>query len=228
MSKKQRDKAFARLQAFLKKIQDGTDAWELANPEIAASADDEAFLTCDVERDFGPDAVPDDARGLWLVQRAMEILQGEACEDETEWDIAQRVDAIESPKLRALVTKAVEILNATGGLTGDPDLAELAEGETREVLFHRTTAANARAILADGFQDGHYLRDRVWTGVLLSSVPLDSNDGAHGDTLLEVSLDVSADGLEEYEWIEAGKPHREWLIPASFLNAHMTARIVDK
>jgi len=97
------------------------------------------------------------------------------------------------------------------------------------ILFHRTTSANAKAILAGGFKDGtgSYLTDRQWKGVWLSNVPLDCNEGAVGDTLLEVTLDLAEADLADYEWIEEGKGYREWLVPARLINSRMKVRVVD-
>lgn len=96
-------------------------------------------------------------------------------------------------------------------------------------LYHRTSASNAKAILQDGFKDGtgHYLTDDLHSGVWLSNFPLDCNEGAWGDVLLEVALDMTEGELAAYEWPEEGKTYREWLIPAVIVNANATARIVD-
>lgn len=62
----------------------------------------------------------------------------------------------------------------------------------------------------------------IWqTGVWLSDVPLDPNDGAHGSTLLEVTVEAGDGVLDDFEWIEEGKPYREWLIRADVLNPLM-------
>ena len=60
------------------------------------------------------------------------------------------------------------------------------------IMFHRTTAAAAEAILTGGFRDGSgpYTTAERWSGVWLSDVPLDGNEGAKGDVLLEVTLNV--------------------------------------
>jgi len=63
--------------------------------------------------------------------------------------------------------------------------------------------------------------------VWLSNEPLDCNEGAKSDVLLEVALDVEEDDLAAYEWPEEGKPYREWLIPAAIVNARATVRIVE-
>jgi hypothetical protein len=59
------------------------------------------------------------------------------------------------------------------------------------------------------------------TGVWLSDVPLHPSEGAHGNTLLEATIDAAAGALDECEWIEEGKPYREWLIPAAILKPLM-------
>jgi hypothetical protein len=88
------------------------------------------------------------------------------------------------------------------------------------ILWHRTSADRAESILREGFRDGHggYMTDREFRGVWLSDQPLDSNDGAWGDTLLRVMLGCTEDEISDFEWIEEGKAYREWLIPALFVN----------
>lgn len=66
--------------------------------------------------------------------------------------------------------------------------------------------------------------DWVW----LSNVPLDPGEGAEGDMLLEVALALSYKDLGDYEWIEEGKPNREWLVPARLINQHATIRVVEE
>lgn len=96
-------------------------------------------------------------------------------------------------------------------------------------LFHRTKADNARAILAGGFRDaeGRYLTDQTFRGVWLSDRPLNINQGADGDTLLEVALDVGEAELAEWEWVEEDKPYREFLIPASVVNGRGKVRVMS-
>jgi hypothetical protein len=72
------------------------------------------------------------------------------------------------------------------------------------------------------------MTDHRWTGVWLSDVPLGIQEGAQGDALLEVTMDLSESDLADYEWIEEGKPYREWLIPAALINARMSVRLVDE
>jgi hypothetical protein len=97
-------------------------------------------------------------------------------------------------------------------------------------LYHRTSAQAAAAILCSGFEDrsGTYLTTEEWSGVWLSDVPLDINQGALGDTLLIVELDLAEEQLRDYEWIEEGKPYREWLIPAALVNAKVRIRTANK
>ncbi len=86
------------------------------------------------------------------------------------------------------------------------------------ILYHRTTDDAAEQILREGFRDatGFYGTDQQFSGVWLSNVPLDGNEGAKGDTLLQVYL--SEQVIADYEWIEDGKPYREWLVPAQLAN----------
>jgi hypothetical protein len=95
-------------------------------------------------------------------------------------------------------------------------------------LYHRTTAEIASRILAHGFKDatGYYLTFSKHTGVWLSDWPLDMNEGAKGDTLLEVILDEEP--ISDYEWIEEGKTYREWLVPASLINPVMQVGIIQE
>ena len=93
-------------------------------------------------------------------------------------------------------------------------------------LFHRTTAKNAKAILAKGFTDatGSFGTTDRYTGVLLTSQPVDIH--TIDITLIEVELDLDEDALAAYERREQGKSYREWLVPAVLVNAHMNLRII--
>ena len=92
------------------------------------------------------------------------------------------------------------------------------------ILYHRNTPENPRAILADGFRDmpGNWNTYGVW----FSNYPLDANEGAKGRTLLRLTLPHSKRELRQYDRIEAGKPYREWQIPAALVNEHRTALVV--
>jgi hypothetical protein len=87
------------------------------------------------------------------------------------------------------------------------------------ILYHRTSQEAASAILADGFQDveGTYLTCNVHRGVWLADRPLDENEGAFGNVVLKVE-GIDERTIADCEWIEDGKPYREWLIPAAVLN----------
>jgi hypothetical protein len=98
-------------------------------------------------------------------------------------------------------------------------------------LYHRTRRENADKIIASGFIDGrgnYLVAGCDFTGVWVSNVPLDSNEGAEGDTLLEVLLAVPLARINDYEWIEEGKGYREWLVPAALLNSICKVRIIDE
>lgn len=97
------------------------------------------------------------------------------------------------------------------------------------VFFHRTDQTSAERILAGGFLDrtGTYAFGTLLTGVWLSDVPVDSNDGASAGALLLVEFDVPADKLAEFESVEEGgedRTYREWLMPAAFVNANAKLR----
>jgi hypothetical protein len=84
-------------------------------------------------------------------------------------------------------------------------------------VFHRTPFAEQ--ISEVGFRDatGNYLTSNQYTGVWVSDIALDINEGASGDGLFVVEIPEAV--LTPYEWIEEGKPYREWLVPATLLNA---------
>ena len=81
--------------------------------------------------------------------------------------------------------------------------------------------------LALGFRDGRgtYLTSNEYTGVWLSNVPLDCNEGAAGDELL--SLEIPDEVITKYEWIEEEKPYREFLVPAVVLNLYGPPRLLS-
>ena len=69
------------------------------------------------------------------------------------------------------------------------------------------------------------MTDREWEGVWFWDRPLDENEGGGGDTLL--TIDIPENAIAEYEWIEDGKPYREFLIPASLANQYGPPKIVE-
>ncbi|MFY9532257.1 MAG: hypothetical protein WBC04_21870 [Candidatus Acidiferrales bacterium] len=93
---------------------------------------------------------------------------------------------------------------------GDGDGFRIPDGNA-----DRATAKDAQANLCNGFKDstGRYLTNHLHSGVWLSDVPLDINEGARGDVLLEVELDATEDELAPYERREEGKPYRSGAFP---------------
>ena len=93
---------------------------------------------------------------------------------------------------------------------------------------HRATKDAAMKILRDGFRNatGRYLTNREWSGVWVSDRPLDNSEGSSGDALLQIT--IADDLLAAFEWVEEGKPYREWLVPAAVLNDAGTVRLFDE
>ena len=95
------------------------------------------------------------------------------------------------------------------------------------ILFHRTTLANAEMILLlSGFRldSGH---DGVWLSdiplfKITEHVPVEERtaDGEHGSALLEVIIDGADGFLAQYEWVKE-TTFREWLVPPEILNARI-------
>ena len=65
-------------------------------------------------------------------------------------------------------------------------------------------------------------------GVFLSDKPLDCNEGAIGDQLLEVSLPEDSCDLTYYELVEEEKPYREWCLPAPVINRFGSVRLLSE
>lgn len=61
----------------------------------------------------------------------------------------------------------------------------------------------------------------------LSDSPLDENEGASGDIVLEVTIDLPESKVAQYEWVEEGKGYREFLVPAELINATSSVRIIE-
>ena len=93
------------------------------------------------------------------------------------------------------------------------------------ILYHCTTEAAARQILAGGFHDitARYLTDREWKGVWVSDRPLNNTEGASGDTVLQI--EIAEEIVAPYEWVEYDKLFREWLVPAAILNKSGEVRL---
>ena len=108
-------------------------------------------------------------------------------------------------------------------------------------LFHMTDKEKAEAILKDGFRDntsyfrsdlveiqdgfGNYRPDAEYTGVWVSGEPWDIGylDGDH--TLL--AIEIPADILPEFQWVEEGELFGKWLIPAAILNSYGPPMVDD-
>ena len=75
-------------------------------------------------------------------------------------------------------------------------------------LYHCTKKEVAESILREGFRDGSgtYLTHHERCGVWVSDRPLDANEGAWGDTLLEITLAMMTEAdFQQFEWIEEGR-----------------------
>ena len=103
------------------------------------------------------------------------------------------------------------------------------------VLYHKTTIADARGILKDGYsdtewdfglKDAHTGEEVTVTGVWLSDRRLADGECAEGDALLEVRVDFSDDELTRFELYGMMWNARLWVIPAETLNTHSRTRMV--
>ena len=95
------------------------------------------------------------------------------------------------------------------------------------ICYHTTDAADQ--ILHDGFRDatGSYmLANFELTGVFLGDSPMDINEGAKGDQVLQVEFPDDVD-LGDFELIEEYKPYREWCVPAALINACATVTLMS-
>ena len=80
-------------------------------------------------------------------------------------------------------------------------------------------------ILRDGFKNDEatFMNVQMWSGVWLSDRLLEFNEGATLPT-----VNIPSDLIERYEWIHQGKPFREFLIPAEFLNKYSVNPWTDR
>lgn len=95
------------------------------------------------------------------------------------------------------------------------------------IYFHTTDAAEE--ILRDGFRDstGSYMfANLVLTGVWLGDQIMGIDEGAVGDQVLRVEFLDDVD-LDDFEVVEAGKPYREWCVPAMLINDRATVTLMD-
>jgi hypothetical protein len=92
-------------------------------------------------------------------------------------------------------------------------------------LYHVTTTEGAAGIEANGFSDaaGYYRQEADRAGVWIADTPQPVGTGIASPVVFEIDAPVSA--LAEYEWSEAGKTFRQWLVPASVLNAYPRRRV---
>jgi len=96
-------------------------------------------------------------------------------------------------------------------------------------VYHATTQEAARKILSDGFRDvtGTYLTMNEYTGVWISNWPMNDGD-MMGRMEAWFEIDIDEKLLANYEWIEDGKPYREWLVSADVLNKSGTTREITE
>ena len=94
------------------------------------------------------------------------------------------------------------------------------------LLYHATTEEAAANILQDGFwnDEATYMTVQMWRGVWLSDRPLEENEGIEGTALLTVN--IPSELIKQYEWVQEGKPYREFLIPAELINRYHVRRSV--
>jgi hypothetical protein len=89
-------------------------------------------------------------------------------------------------------------------------------------VYHAT--AQPEEVLRYGFREsvGVFPSGRSWAGVWLTDRPIDPGDTAylHGATL---ELEIPEEVLAPYLWPEAGKPYRQFLVPAHLANEALAA-----
>ena len=91
------------------------------------------------------------------------------------------------------------------------------------MLYHCTPAPDS--ILASGFRDSDgYVDEGLPVGVFFSDRPLDGNEGAKGDHVLEIEMPDEAVG--QYECISEGLPYREFIIPAAVVAKYWPPRLM--
>jgi hypothetical protein len=88
-------------------------------------------------------------------------------------------------------------------------------GRIKDVTVQYHTTDQAEAILRDGFHDGtgsYMFAGLTLTGVFVSRWPVDVNEGAKGEQVLEVALPDDLD-LEPWEIAEEDRQVWEWCVP---------------
>src|SRR5687768_1235236 len=95
-------------------------------------------------------------------------------------------------------------------------------------LYHRTDDDAAEAILTEGFRDGrrgiYFVDGKRVEGVFLATFPPGICDGAEGDVLLAVDVEMTDDELAEFAVEEGAIPVWQYLFPADVLNKRATVR----
>ena len=101
--------------------------------------------------------------------------------------------------------------------------------QERVILYYRTSLENAREIMEGGFRDsaGYFLNNRIWTGVWLSSVPIDAKTGNQAEAVLRVKIEMDDRKLASWEWTSEGQNYRAWLIPANVINRCATVELAQ-
>ena len=103
------------------------------------------------------------------------------------------------------------------------------------VLYHKTSIADARRVLKEGYTDTEWdfgLRDAktgedvTVTGVWLANRPLADDEGPPGDALLEVTVDLPEEELQSCELAGMLWNARLWVLPAEMLNGHSQTKMV--
>jgi len=109
----------------------------------------------------------------------------------------------------------VEARLATGaGLGGN----EIGLGAT-VLVFHVTPKHTVASVWRRGFEVQASITSRVgtWSGVWVTDGFFDQRDcAARSLSIVEIACD--AQQLSRFEYVEEGKPYRDWLVPASILN----------
>ena len=96
------------------------------------------------------------------------------------------------------------------------------------ICYHTTDAAVE--ICRHGFRDatGSYgLATSELTGVFLGDSPMDINEGATGEQVLQVEFSDDID-LDDFELVEEHKPYREWCVPAALINERATVTLLSQ
>jgi hypothetical protein len=98
------------------------------------------------------------------------------------------------------------------------------------ICYHVTDAADA--ILREGFRDetGSYMfANLILTGVWIADQPLNCNEGAKGDQVLQVAF-ADDFSLESYEIVEEEpmNAYREWCVPAALINTHAAVTLLSE